>query len=112
MGKVVVYADRTCDLSAELIMEHNIGIIPLYVTFGEEIFKDKLEINPDILYKKVEQKGIMPKTSAAPMGDYYEVFKQELDKGNKLFSLVLVVLYLLQLTMLEQQLKNWMLVKF
>ena len=24
----------------------------------------------------------MPKTSAAPMGDYYEVFKQELDKGN------------------------------
>ena len=83
MGKVVVYADSTCDLSEELIMEHNIGIIPLYVTFGEEIFKDKLEINPDILYKKVEQKGIMPKTSAAPMGDYYEVFKQELDKGNE-----------------------------
>ena len=83
MGKVVVYADSTCDLSEELIMEHNIGIIPLYVTFGEEIFKDKLEINPDILYKKVSQKGIMPKTSAAPMGDYYEVFKQELDKGNE-----------------------------
>ena len=82
MGKVVVYADSTCDLSEELIMEHNIGIIPLYVTFGEEIFKDKIEINPDILYKKVDQNGIMPKTSAAPMGDYYEVFKQEIDKGN------------------------------
>ena len=82
MGKVVVYADSTCDLSEELIMEHNIGIVPLYVTFGEEIFKDKIEINPDILYRKVDQNGVMPKTSAAPMGDYYEAFKQELDKGN------------------------------
>ena len=83
MSKIVVYADSTCDLSEKLIMEHNINILPLYVTFGEEIYKDKLEINPDNLYKKVDQNKVMPKTSAAPMGDYYEIFKKELDAGNE-----------------------------
>ena len=83
MGKVVVYTDSTNDLSEELLMEYNIGVIPLYVTFGEEIFKDGVEINPTALYKKVDDKGIMPKTSAAPMGDYYEIFKKELDAGNE-----------------------------
>jgi len=83
MGKIVIYSDSTCDLSEELINKHDIKIMPLYVTFGENIYKDKEEINPEILYKKVDETKTMAKTSAAPMGDYYNVFEKELNDGNE-----------------------------
>ena len=35
-----VITDSTCDLCEELIKKNNIEIIPLYVKFGDDSFKD------------------------------------------------------------------------
>lgn len=89
MNKITIMSDSTCDLSEELINEFGIKIFPLYVTFGDKVYKDKVEINSELLYKKIEETKTLPKTSAASVGDYINAFQNEIDNGNEviLFSI-------------------------
>lgn len=84
MKEIVIYSDSTCDLSDELIKENNIKILPLYVTFDQEVYKDRIDLNPEELYKKVEQKNKLPKTSTASVGDFIKLFEEETKDGNEL----------------------------
>ena len=85
MGKVVVITDSTCDLSEKLIKENDIKVVPLYVNFDDEIYKDGVEVTSDKLYELVEVKKKLPKTSACSVGDFITVFKSYLDEGYEVF---------------------------
>ena len=89
MNKITIMSDSTSDLTAELIKENEIVIFPLYVTFGDKVYKDQIEINPEVLYKKIDELKVLPKTSTASVGDYINAFQKEIDKGNDviLFSI-------------------------
>lgn len=82
MSNVQIITDSTADLSLELAKEKNIAVIPLYVVFGNETYKDGSEISTLELYEKVEQKGELPKTSAPTPVDFYNTFKTYIDKGK------------------------------
>jgi len=84
MEKIKIISDSTCDLSAELLKKHDIDIVPLYVSFKEESYRDLVDINTDQMYQLVEKHGILPKTSAASPGDFHDVFKKHLDLGYKI----------------------------
>lgn len=85
MNKVIIFSDSTCDLMKDTLEKENIKIVPLYVNFGEEGFKDGQTITTDELYKKVEETDIMPKTSAPSMFDFVEAFKPYIDEGYDIF---------------------------
>jgi DegV family protein with EDD domain len=80
MNKIKIFTDSTSDLTPELIKENDISIIPLYVNFDEKSFKDGVDISTEELYKKVEEYGMLPKTSAAPPAEFYQAFKPYIDK--------------------------------
>lgn len=80
MNKIKIFTDSTSDLTPELIRENDISIIPLYVNFDEKSFKDGVDISTEELYKKVEEYGMLPKTSAAPPAEFYQAFKPYIDK--------------------------------
>ncbi len=81
MRPVKVFTDSTSDLSPELIKHHNIDIIPLYVNFEQESFRDGVDISPSELFQKVKDSGIMPKTSAPTVLDFITAFKKYMDDG-------------------------------
>jgi len=82
MNKITIFSDSTCDLNKELVEQYNVKIMPLYVTFDEAIYKDGVDITPSELYKKVDELKKLPKTSAASVGDFIELFNKELEEGN------------------------------
>ena len=49
MNKVVIFTDSTCDLMPETIKELDIQVIPLYVNFKDESFKDGVDMNSTLL---------------------------------------------------------------
>lgn len=81
MNKIKVFTDSTNDLGKELIMENNISVVPLYVGFNDEVYKDGVDIDSELLYKKVEELNIIPKTSAPSPIDFYNSFKPYIDDG-------------------------------
>ncbi len=84
MSRVQLITDSTCDLSAELLKEHNIDVLPLYVNFEEESFKDNVDMTTPQMYEKVKEMGIVPKTAAASPGDFETAFKKHLDEGKEI----------------------------
>lgn len=82
MNKVKIIADSTCDLSSELLERYDISVVPLYVVFGDESFKDGVEITTEDLYKRVDRDGVLPKTSAPSPADFIRVFKPIVEAGD------------------------------
>lgn len=82
MGKVKIFSDSTCDLTPDLIEKHQIGIVPLYVLFNDEAFRDGIDITTPDLYRKVEETGNLPKTAAPSPGDFILAFKPHIDAGE------------------------------
>lgn len=57
--------DSTCDIPSELLQKHQIQVVPLTVHFGEEFFIDRLTIQPEQFFQKLETSTIQP-SSAQP----------------------------------------------
>ena len=81
MGKIKIFTDSTSDLPYELIERNNISIVPLGVSFGEELYKDGVDISTPELYKKVEEYKELPKTSAPAPGDFHKAFEKYINEG-------------------------------
>ena len=83
MNNVKILADSTCDLSEELLKAHNISIIPLMISLGNNTLKDGIEISPDEIYEWSNQTGETPKTAAPTLGDAVDFLmpyvKQDMD---------------------------------
>ena len=74
MSTIKIVCDSTCDLSQEIIQERNIEIFPLKVCFGEDMYFDQVNLTANQMYKKVEETGTLPKTAAATIEEFVELF--------------------------------------
>jgi DegV family protein with EDD domain len=81
MNKVKIFTDSTCDLSDSLLSENNISVVPLYITFNDSSYKDRVDMTTEELYAKVDELGILPKTSAPTPIDFFDAFKPYIDEG-------------------------------
>lgn len=79
--KVVLTADSTCDLSAELVERYGVVILPLHVVLGDTSYDDGVDIQPDDIYRTYEEKKILPKTAALSMGEFLEFFTPYVEQG-------------------------------
>lgn len=83
MNKIIVMTDSTCDLGEELIKKHDIKVVPLHVSIpgDERDYLDGVNLFPDEIYKRVEEKGNTPKTGARNIGEFIEDFKKYIEDG-------------------------------
>ena len=79
--KIKIVADSTADLTEELCKKYNIGIMPLYVNLGDKIYKDGVDINPEMIYEHVAETKQLPKTSAVNSETYREIFEKIFAEG-------------------------------
>ena len=70
---VSICTDSCSDLSADLIAEHNIKVIPLQVLVDGKNFKDG-DLTLEELFASVVRTGQLPKTSAPSVADFVEFF--------------------------------------
>ncbi len=84
MGKIKILADSCCDLTPEQVRQHDITIIPLYVMLGDKVYRDRVDIQPQMIYEHFRKTGTTPKTSAANVQDYLDVFCPFVEAGDEL----------------------------
>ncbi|TDT61591.1 DegV family protein [Fonticella tunisiensis] len=82
MGKVKIFTDSTNDLTPEIISKYDVSVLPLYVNFDDGTYRDGIDMTPEMLYKKVEETGKLPKTASASPADFYNAFKPYIDAGQ------------------------------
>ena len=79
--------DSTCNLPEALVQRYNIHVVPVYVIFGDQSFKDGVEISTEAFYEKLiaykQQTGQMPTTSQPSPGDFQAVYERLAAQGVK-----------------------------
>ncbi|WP_141432906.1 DegV family protein [Bacillus sp. 03113] len=79
--KTAIVTDSTAYIPVQIREQFNIHIIPLSVIFGDESFKEEVEISSAQFYQDVKNKEL-PKTSQPSTGDFialYEELSKEYD---------------------------------
>lgn len=78
---IKITSDSTCDLTPELIRQHNIDILPLSIALGERICRDGVDMTVEDLFRYVDETGQLPKTAAVNAAEYADVFRKYTSEG-------------------------------
>lgn len=87
MEKIKIITDSTADLSKYLYDKHNIEVLPLLISFGEESYLDGVEISAEKVFERIEQDDILPTTAQVTPNRFMEAYKKYLDEGYKIISI-------------------------
>ena len=74
--RIKILSDSTCDLSAALVEQYDIGIVPLIVMKAGEEFLDGVTITPQQIFDHVSAGGNLCSTAARSVGTYEEIFER------------------------------------
>lgn len=88
-ANVFITADSPCDLPQEITEKREITIVPLSVLLGEVSYRDGIDIKPQAIYDYVSKTKVLPKTSAVPIGQYYDLFKKLTEDGSEVVHISL-----------------------
>jgi len=73
---VKIVTDSSADLPAELAQELGITVVPLYVRFGEEVYREQVDISLDEFYQKLEHGSIHPVTIQPSPQDFATAYQE------------------------------------
>jgi len=85
-GNTAIVLDSTADFPEAPQRFSNWRIVPLYVRFGDESFRDYVELGPDEFYARLRTSPVMPSTSQPTPGDF-RVAYDELSGYERVYSL-------------------------
>ncbi len=85
-ANTAVVVDSTADFPEAQQRYPNWRIVPLYVRFGTESFRDYVELGPDDFYARLRGSPVMPTTSQPTPADFRAVY-EELAEYDRVYSL-------------------------
>ena len=86
---IKIVTDSTAGIPEAMVREHDIRIIPLYVHFGEEAFKEGIDITNEQFYERLRTSASLPTTSQPSVGEFHEIFKELTDAGHEVLALTI-----------------------
>lgn len=84
---VRVITDSGSDITQEEAKRLGITLIPVYVRFGDEVYRDGVDINCDEFYHKLATSPVHPSTAAPAPGDFAEAYEQAAQEADEIVSI-------------------------
>ena len=78
---VRIVTDSTCDLPPEVIAEHKIAVVPLYVNFGNQSYRDGVDLTRDQFYARLPGSHPSPTTSAPGTDAFVDLYRRLITEG-------------------------------
>jgi len=89
LKKIGLVADSVCDLPKEIIAKFDIHIVPIYIKFGDVVYRDGIDITPNDVYHKLKDNGLVASTSSPSPGDFQQVFQKIADKFETILTITI-----------------------
>jgi DegV family protein with EDD domain len=84
---VRVVTDSTADIPADMATELGITVVPSYVIFGRETYRDGIELTKRQFNEKLAAGRVMPTTAAPPPAIYEEAYRQLVRETDEIISI-------------------------
>jgi DegV family protein with EDD domain len=85
-ANTAIVVDSTADFPGAPERYPNWRVVPLYVRFGDESFRDYVDLGPADFYARLRASPVMPTTSQPTPGDFQTVY-EELGEYERVYSL-------------------------
>lgn len=79
---VRIITDSASDIDIELADNMGVTVVPMEISFGDEVYKDCYELSVEDFYKKLIESDEMPKTSQINPFTFEEVFDEVEKNGD------------------------------
>jgi len=73
---VKIVTDSAADLPPELAKELDVAVVPVYLRFGEEVYRDRVDITEDEFYKRLLHDRVHPNTTQPTPQDFADVYQK------------------------------------
>jgi DegV family protein with EDD domain len=87
MARIHVITDSTSDFPAEIAAALDIKVVPIYIRFGERVYKDGLDISNEEFYEKLVDSSVQPATSQPTPEDFAAFYSQYCDNTGGIISI-------------------------
>ncbi len=81
---VKIVTDTLSDITADLASQLGITVIPLYVRFGETIYRDRIDITSEDFYRRLVNEPKLPSTTQPSPNDFLEVYKKLAEETDEI----------------------------
>jgi len=89
MRKVAIITDSTCCLPSELVEKYDICLVPIFVVYKGESYRDGIDISPGEVYKIMRRRKDLPTTSTPSAGDFLEVYRRLSQEAESILCITL-----------------------
>ena len=79
MAGLRIATDSTADVPPGLALDLQIAVVPCQVFWGEEVYRDGVDLQPQEFYQRLARSADLPKTSQPPMNRFVETYRRLLD---------------------------------
>ncbi|WP_372632245.1 DegV family protein [Cohnella sp.] len=87
MSKIKIVTDSTVDLSDEELSQHEIEVVPLSISIGNDTYLDRVDITPTEFIEKMQASPELPKSSQPPAGVFLEAYDRLGRDGSDILSI-------------------------
>jgi len=84
---VKVVTDSGSDIPQEEAKKLGITVVPVYLRFGEEVYRDGVDIDGDEFYHKLMTSPVHPSTAAPSPGDFAKVYEAATQETGEIVSI-------------------------
>ena len=83
---VRIVTDSTADLTEEQQQAAGITVVPLNVHFGDQVFRDHVDLTADEFFRRLKASPQLPRTSQPSVGVFEEAFRKLREGGDEIVS--------------------------
>jgi len=83
---VRIVTDSTADLTPEQQRAAGITVVPLNVHFGDEVFRDHVDLSTDEFFRRLKASPQLPRTSQPSVGAFEEAYRSLRQGGDEIVS--------------------------
>jgi DegV family protein with EDD domain len=86
---IKIVTDSTAYLPEAIVRQHDIRVVPLYVHFGEEAFREGVELSDKEFYARLKEAPALPTTSQPSAGEFHQIFEELAEAGHEIVTLTI-----------------------
>jgi DegV family protein with EDD domain len=86
---VAVVADSSADLPDAVLDRHHIALVPLQVMFGDQTFRDRVELKGEDFYRRMRASKVNPTTSQPTPGEFVRVLRDARAEADEVVAVLL-----------------------
>jgi len=92
MRKVAVITDSTCCLPSELVEKYDICLVPLFIVYRGNSYRDGVDMSPGEVYKIMRRRKDLPTTSTPSVGDFLDAYRRLSQEAESIVCITLTSL--------------------